>query len=611
MAAGTKSGLEALGLPEGLAEPIALGVSTTIPQDVFESASKGIDKVFKYKSANKRLLEMISDNPQATGELTGLAGTQLEAFNALNADEKLEFLANLTKKKLELESSIAEETAAIGEKLLTPAEETIGETGRSTILSGTEKQKVSSLSGRVTKRAEDIGLRPAKNNDPRLRPSSIETKTEDLLGRVHQYELGNKGVAGEALKKVVMDSDTAEYKIVNDLYEKSRALNENINSEHRKLAGQLLKRYQDLKKLSSPSAVQSNLMNSLKNILNDLAVIKDAKIVKGSYKKINNQTLIDQIQSLRQTVDFDFAHGSPKGIFKPTISDIQESVYRAAKGDAAKALKEANTAYREWTTKYNNDYINPYRDTTNKSFEALMKSNLDPDKFRVVNNLVGEDKVGKNILGATKREVIESKLKDFIKEPILVKTREFRKAMYDLESFLTPAEVASVEKGMNELVPERLQIRATPKKKIPIRSVQEELGKFEKAQEVAAKYSSKTLAVVRKLSNTPEGIGQLKTDLLKTDEGKEIFKKFAKQKIKSILMDGKIRGTPTGTQLYEILNNEKNYSLIEALTSKEEAVKALDIAQKLANREFTIKNVAKLVKLGGKYELIHMLLSKK
>jgi len=550
-----------LGAGEDTRETLKM-IGTSIP-----AFYKGIQLLWKDRNFVDRIMDIFRKEPQAMGKLTGLEGAQLKAFQELSKAEQSTFVS----KMLEEETNImnqAKEQQVYADRM-----------------SSTEAART--LTGRVTEGGEELGLRPTNIG---VKPSSTESNLENVLDIASKKEFGNKRVAGKNLKNTVMESDNKAYNRVNELYEKSRNLNERVNKPHIKLTHQLQDRLDQLNRIPRPSSVQNNLKNALEDIIEELAVVENGQIV--GYKEINNQTLIDQIQSLRQTVDFDFEHGSPKGIFKPTISDIQDSVYTAAKGKAAESLAEANSAYREWTTNYNNDYINPYRDRSNKNYEGLLNKNLDPDHFNVVNDLVGETKAGNDILKSTQREIVEKKLRKFVEKPDLVRSRDFRKAMTELESVLSPDQVKAVRAEMES------QVSAKFRRKVSVP---------EKIEKAAAKYSNKTPAVIRERLTTPEGIAELKTDLSKTKNGKAIFDDLGKRKIKSILSEGKIKADFNGKDLYKVLNNEKNYSLIEALTSPEEAEAALNAAEALSKKKFTAENLNALSKKLMKYKLIHFL----
>jgi len=572
---------EAMGLDEDAQS--MLEMTGMMSKDVGKVVLKAMEEA---PSFGEKLLNIIKRDPKATGKLTGLAGVQLEAFKALSEAEQGAYLKNLAEKEVQLRSGItAEEVAAEA-------------------LEGQQQGTGRSLAGRVTEGGEDIGVRPGSAG---IRPTTTtEENLENVLNRVNVNEIGNKRQAGIALKNTVMESDNAAYQHVNDLYTRARELNEGINAPHAQLAHQLQNRLRNLQRIPRPSSVQRNLMNALEDIIGELAVVEGGAIV--SYPNVNNQVLIDQIQSLRQTVDFDFEHGSPKGIFRPTINEIQESVYRAGEGAAAESLGEANTAYREWTQNYNNDTVNPYRDRSNQNYEKLLGKNLESDHFNVINNLVGETPQGNDILRASQREIVEKKLKKFVDNPALVRSRDFRRAMTDLESVLSPEQLNTVRSEMEAQVPPRLIRKVTGPKGTPTRAkAAKGIEEFTKDTKAAAKYSNKTPEKIRKLSKTPEGVAELKQDLSRTKNGKDIFNKLAQEKMESIIRGGKIRGKLLGKDVYDIINNKENYALIEAFTSQEEAKEMLDLAEKVGKKKFTVENIKKVGKSLGKFKLLHFL----
>ena len=547
--------------------------------------------LFKNKNMGAKIVNFLKKNPKATGKLTGLSGTQLEIFNSLSEAEQAKFITNIAEKEIAIRSGVAveEKAAQIGGKIL--GEEV-----------AVAKKGVPLEKRKIAVGGEDLGLKP-----PSLKVSGKESQIEGVLGKVHPTEIGNKRIAGQSLKKTIMETDRARYKAVSDLYDVSRKLNKGIEGVHPNLVAKLNARIKEIKKVPSLSAAQKEIVKSGEELVKRLSDSFKGRIIQ--YRSINNQVLIDQIKNFREKLDYDFAHGASKNIFKPMIKDIQEGIVEAANAaknpKAVEALNKANREYRKWATEFNNDYINPYRDRTNFDYETLINKNLDPDNFNVIRDVVGDTKVGKEILEATKREIVEKKLAKFMKEPALVRSRDFRRAMTDLESVLTPKEVGAVKKEMESLVPKKLQVKV--KRVRPSAEVKKELEAATKEIKATAKYSDKSVSEIRKLAKTPEGIQQIKKDLSRTKNGKQLFDKFAKQKIDSILSGGKIKPNYTGDDLFKVLNKEENYALIESLTSPKEASIALDAAEKLANRKFTKANVKKIVRLYGKYKILHFL----
>ena len=446
--AGLAETAEKLGAPEWVVNGLEIfGVSG-------RSLGKGLFRMFKDRKTAQSVVNMLKQNPRALGELSGLAGVTEEAWQALSVEEQAKNIA----KVLEKESQLLESAASTESAAKTAATERYGP-GLETI-EGTQQQTGRSLKGRVTAGGEDIGVRPA---DVGIRQATTaEENLVNVLDRVHVNEIGNKRIAGETLKNTVMQVNDGAYELVNTLYNRSRELNAGINGTHPDMVRQLHNRLENLRRIPRPSSVQRNLMGALEEILEETAIMENGVII--DYRSIDNQVLIDQIQSLRQTVDFDFEHGSPKGIFRPVIQDIQNSVLEAAEGEAAEAFREAGDAYADWTRTYNNKNINPFRDASNQNYEKLLDQIKHPDDFNMVQNIVRGTESGEEILGATQRKMVDDKLRKFVEKPNLIRSRDFRTAMSELESALTPEQMNAVQTEMESQVPQRLRRNITEKK---------------------------------------------------------------------------------------------------------------------------------------------------
>lgn len=534
------------------------------------------------KKSPLTIAQQLEKDPKAVGKLMGLEGTQLEAFNALEMAEQ----ESLVNTMLEYEQQIREGASK---------SDVLGRQVRSQV---SQAEQVAPLAGRVAQGGEPLGLEVPT---ARTTPTSTETNLNTVLNAISPQRIGNARVAGQALKDQIMQLDNAAYQGVNTLYDRARELNAPIESTHQQLVSQLTDRLERLEEIPSPSYVQQNLIRSLRDILNDLATVEDGAIT--GYLPISNATLIDQIQSLRQKIDFEFTHGNAKNIFRPVIREIQDSVYRAAPGEAGEALRQANSAYREWSRTFDTDYINPYRDPANQDFEKLLKKNFDPDHLNVVRQVAGATPVGRQVFGSVEREIVEETLKKFVDKPELIRTPEYRKAIDALSSKLSPQQLEAVQSRMQSLVPERLMRRAEQAK-----TIRKDLESLERSLKAAQKYSGRGVSEVRKLTGTPEGIQQLKKDLSRTANGEQIFKKLAKEKIRSILREGKIYKTPTGKQLFNVLNDEKNFALIESMTSPKEASEALEAAKALQGKEVTAENVKKILGKASKTSYLSWLL---
>ena len=400
-----------------------------------------------------------------------------------------------------------------------------------------------------------------------------------------------------------MTADEAAYQEVGNLYDVSRELNSTVNTIHPEMVQNLLNMAEEIRSIPRPSGVQNQLLRALDDIIAETATIEDG-IVNG-YRPINNQRLIDQVQSLRQVVDFDFAHGQPKNIFRPAIREIQSSVIREAQSSgnapAAEALQEANAAYREWTTTFNNDYINPYRDISNRSYSKLYDKIKSSDDFVVVRDIIGDTAQGREILGAAQRDIVEKAVKPFIDNPRNISQRALDKTIRELEPVLNPGQIEGIREEITtaqRVFPKKIRVMQMPEKvPIDIKAIQ--------------KYTGKTPESIEAMGNTRSGIRELKKDLSSTSRGRDLFDKFSDKRIEDILREGKVKADYSGKDLARVMNNKKNFELISELTSPELANELLKDATKLGNKIITSENLKKIGAKAIQYKILKGILRTK
>lgn len=527
------TGLVKAGVPEGLAEPISLGIAGATPNVGTKTSAK-----FTPESTKNQLIES-----------GGSAPGRSRFLENQKAKEELQLL----------HPSIEESSPATAPPRELPS---LNEKGKS-------------LQGRVQASDEEIIFKPPST---KLKAPTLESQISEIFTPERFY---NTTHAGKAIKRQVMQQDQQIYRNVNKAYKTSRELNSNISEIHPNLVSELQSTYNEIEKIPSKSTPQKELQSSIKEIVKSLAEVGENGQVIG-YKPISNQVLIDQIQSLRQKIDYDFAHGDARNIFKPTIRNIQDAVEITAEESgnikALEALRNARSEYKAWNEKFDNDYIRPIRDRSNKSYTRMFKDELDLDEFNVLKNILQDTDKGKSLLNATKAEIVEKHLKNFMANPKTANANDLNKVMRELRAVITPEEskqVSSIfEKG------KRAPFKATEKK-------------FTKLEKTVGKYADLTEDAVQQKLSSPSGILELKKDLSLSDRGKEIFSNVEAQEIRSMLQNGKINDTSTGQKIYDVLNQEKNYDKLVAFRGKEQADEFLDIAKSLADKQLTKENLTK------------------
>ena len=432
------------------------------------------------------------------------------------------------------------------------------------------REAAPSLAGRVRAEGEDIGIRPA----PRApAPAQLE---ERIANRVYPRESYNKTRTGTALKGEVMNRNEAAYSRVNEAYDLSRELNSDINTFDPVMVDQLIARAENIRAIPRPSGVEKQLLAAIDDIVADSVVMERGNIT--GFRDMNNQVLHDQIKSLRQHVDYDFLQGKPKNIFRPLIKDLQDSVIRRAqevgRPEAAEALLDANKLYRDWSTTFDNDVINPYRNVSNRAYTKLYDKMQDSDNFVMIRDIIGDTQEGREILGVGQRDIAEKALKPYMDNPRNISQRKLDRSLRELEPVLDPQQIEGIREEISTAqrrFPKKVRVVETPEKvPIDVKAIQ--------------KYTDKTPEQIESMGNTRSGIRELRDSLGKTKRGKEIFDKFSDKKIKDILRGDKVKAEYSGKDLAKVMNNKKNFELISELTSPKIANDLLDDATKLGNQ---------------------------
>lgn len=333
-------------------------------------------------------------------------------------------------------------TAALSEKMAKPTLKSIAKKTEKIPINPPGISKT--LEGKkISSKPAGLQIQPAKLDAPR----SIK---EEIGMKISSMKFSNSTVGGKSIQSEVMDLDKKVYKNVNNLYEKSRELNKGISDVHPELVKNIENRLAELNEIPSPSGPEKDLIKTLEEMRDSLYV----KNPDGSfsYKPIKNSVLIKQKQSLQNKVDFDFQHGSPKNIFKPTIEDISTALERtgAKNPEAYQALKDADKAYGEWANTFNNDYIKPIRDKTNKSYSKLFKDVENIDNFNQLDEVLKLSNKGKQISSALKRDVVNRKLGKYLGtgKTHLTLGEDFANELDELSAILSPEELGFIKNKM-------------------------------------------------------------------------------------------------------------------------------------------------------------------
>lgn len=391
--------------------------------------------------------------------------------------------------------------------------------------------------------------------------------------------------------------DDAAYAKVNDAYTLSRDLNKQIAETQPELLKKLNETIDHIDTIPHPSSIQENLRKTAKDIKSQLI----AQDVEGVEKlvPINNQTLIDQIQSIRQIVDYDFEHGGAKGIFKPVLKELQDSVVRAGEKSgntvATAANREARKLYRDWAEKFDNDYVRPFRDKSNFDYEKLYTSSQKTDNFNQVFDVLNESPRGKEILNGIKADAVENKFSSFSKDPAKMSIREFNQALRDVEALK-----GVTESQVNKIKQNFIEARQNINK--PVKKVEAKIAEPSYTEKVASKYlEMKDAEVLQKKANTPLGIRDLKKDFLdpkrgRVEQGQKLYDTISKQNMRNRLYEGDITKKSTGSDIARVLKKEKNYEYFSEILGQKEVDEFIRVAEEIGKKEMRADAVSKYAK---------------
>jgi len=439
----------------------------------------------------------------------------------------------------------------------------------------------------ITSKGKDLGVRPSKTFEA--------TNLKDVVGNtISPQKFYNTTEGGKAITDEVRRLDEEVYRGVNNLYKRSRELNSQIENIQPNLVEDLTPRIRELEKIPEPSDVQKRLITAMKKIRNDLAHIgEDGEVI--GYKPINNQTLIDQVQSLRQIVDYDFSHGNTKNIFKPLINSIEDAVINTSKQsgnlEAVAANIEAKNAYKNWVNAFDTPYMRPLRDRSNKDFSKSFKSALDLDEYNVLSPILNASERGKLLNQAVSRDLVEKHLAPFLENPHKANTREFNKTLRELDAVLPPGMTQQIRNKFNAS-------RKTP-------SFRAKAKPFTKAEEASSKYLKLKPEDIQAKMNSRSGIRELRQDLSGSESRKKLFNQLERQKLRSLLREGNIEKEFTGNDVYNVLNKEKNAEIFREIMGEQEFEAARQEFKEIGKKQIRIDNLTKYSKYIGVLKFLH------
>lgn len=483
-------------------------------------------------------------------------------------------------------------------------------------------EESASLSGRVSPRSEDLRIEIEPMN-----PAS-QTLKDEVGSIISPERITNKTEAARNNFEAVRASDKADYANVNRLYNQSEQLNQTVQDIHPQLVNQLENTIREIDAIPEPSAPQKQIRTVAEKTKQRLVAMDADGNITG-YRPVSNQILLEQAKALRYALDFDFAHGNPKNIFKPTINSLQNAAENAAinvgNQEAYEANQMARNAYREWTDTYQNDFIRKYRDVSNHEFIKTFDQSLNIDDFARLNDVLSKSPSGQQLAEQTRRELINKYLDKFYKNPKSFATEEFTEVLNELSPILREGEAYEIRQSFiqsqktkpiqGKLIefesPKEPKLKQTPQsvkiplKKQTVKSPKEVTevkvpikGEIKPTPEMkaASKKMGRQVEDVMKMTDNPTGLRNLKKELSGSEPAEKLFNKIAQQKVREILYKGKVQPRYTGKELFDTINEGNNYSLLSEILGEEATDDLLMASRKLSDKRLTKELIKNLIK---------------
>jgi aminopeptidase N len=286
------------------------------------------------------------------------------------------------------------------------------------------------------------------------------------------------------------------------------------------------------------------------------------------------------------------------------LHDIETSISRtaAASGNeqALQSWNQARTAYADWAQTFDNDYIRPLRNTTNRDYAKTFKSALDPDEFNVLTHVLDLSPQGQNLNQLVMKEVVNKNLEKYYIDPRKsVGSRDFKETLRELSS-VVPEEGISRIKDFFSNASRRPAIRA----KAPEKAISKETPAVQKASRFLEKGESEIINSLK----TIEGMRDLGKELKATEAGAKNFETLQKHKLRSILQEGNIKKNFKGDDLARTLTKENNYEFVEEILGKEETAALLEAAEKTGNQQLKIESLKKIGKNALSYKALKFII---
>lgn len=475
--------------------------------------------------------------------------------------------------------------------------------------------KAASLNGRVTRSNERLNVHPpteVRGQLPQEPPTPNEQRIRDQFRqsitpapRISEHQMGEsqirrvQEVAREARSEVNQAYDVAEeaYQGLADIY--PNLVNRLQESRERILSG---------RNLNLLNSAESNVITSIDNLLSSLTTEE------GAFIEQPVSSLLRTAKSWSSKLNHEEIFGDVKRFLSNLIPEINNSALQAVQrqGGNPELMREADRIYSGWAQRFANDEIAPYLHRTIRNPEALARKSIsDEGTYRALHEALEGTAYQEPILSHLNAEIAESRLDPFLKDLEKVNSPQYAKEIRDIRDVIGENPTANLDATLRRSRGEHF-----PERNRPFRAEKRVIGRaplpspIEKSAKEISQFLDKKPEDILRMAKTRSGLKNLKETLDKSSKGKLLYKQLKGQKIRDILLEGKISSKPTGKNLHDLLNKRENFEILSELMGEDATMEALSAAKKISEKRLTpdaLKKIgANAVTLKFYKELMHL-----
>lgn len=444
---------------------------------------------------------------------------------------------------------------------------------------GKETAKGIPFAAKQTSGERDLGLYhqlPEAQRDP-------ANALQDVISK-ERFVSPTRG--GYQIENAVLAPDREMYERNSKRYDLSRKLTTNVRDIVVPMVQTLTADFDELENLGAKSDVTRKYQGQLKGIL-------DKYGAGAGYQEFSAADLIKDIQELNRSAAYDFEHGEAKNIFRRAIGVMNEQVTNMLANSqdprVLRAWQNAKEGHAEWSELFNNDYILPWRDKSNKNYSSKFNDSLTADNFPQINRVLQLSSDGKKLSQALKGQLVSSALG---KDPGTLSPQEVSARLTPFDHILGQDEIASIQRKHTQLQGRTAGLKARARAITPPEAPAElkapRLRPIEPppAQAIPeTPFLELTEPELVKKFDTIEGIRELKRAVGGSPELEGLFEVAAQDAIQNWLTDGKVNARPTGQDMYKFLNDRNNHRKMAELVGEPEVNQLMDLFEKIGKDE--------------------------